>query len=69
YATAPSNSNGVMSAYGEIGASYVKDFHDGVVITYTQTRSDGTMSASIAKNGSILKKWTNLKPSDTTIMY
>ncbi|WP_414018113.1 mucin-binding protein, partial [Lactococcus petauri] len=69
YATAPANANGVMSPYGEIGASYVKDFHNGAVITYTQTGSDGTMSASIAKNGSILKKWTNLKPSDTTIMY
>nr|WP_263280722.1 LPXTG cell wall anchor domain-containing protein [Leuconostoc mesenteroides] len=69
YATAPSNSNGVMSAYGEIGASYVKDFHDGVVITYTQTGSDGTMSASIARYGIVLKKWTNLKPSDPTIMY
>ncbi|CDI41882.1 mucin-binding protein [Lactobacillus helveticus] len=69
YATAPSNSNGVMSAYGEIGASYVKDFHDGVVITYTQTGSDGTMSASIARYGIVLKKWTNLKPSDPTEMY
>ena len=69
YATAPSNSNGVMSAYGEIGASYVKDFHDGVVITYTQTGSDGTMSASIARNGRVLKKWTNLKPSDPTEFY
>ncbi|MBZ1527997.1 KxYKxGKxW signal peptide domain-containing protein [Leuconostoc mesenteroides] len=69
YATAPANANGVMSPYGEIGASYVKDFHDGVVITYTQTGSDGTMSASIARDGIVLKKWTNLKPSDTTIMY
>ncbi|RDG11387.1 KxYKxGKxW signal peptide domain-containing protein, partial [Leuconostoc mesenteroides] len=69
YATAPSNSNGVMSAYGEIGASYVKDFHDGVVITYTQTGSDGTMSASIARYGIVLKKWTNLKPSDPTEFY
>ncbi|WP_273711763.1 KxYKxGKxW signal peptide domain-containing protein, partial [Leuconostoc mesenteroides] len=69
YATAPANSNGVMSPYGEIGASYVKDFHNGVVITYTQTGSDGTMSASIAQNGSVLKTWTNLKPSDPTIMY
>ncbi|MFK4970660.1 mucus binding protein, partial [Lactococcus garvieae] len=69
YATAPSNSNGVMSPYGEIGASYVKNFHDGVVITYTQTGSDGTMSASIAQNGSVLKTWTSIKPSDSTIMY
>ncbi|MCT2967361.1 YSIRK-type signal peptide-containing protein, partial [Streptococcus thermophilus] len=69
YATAPANSNGVMSPYGEIGASYVKDFHDGVVITYTQTGSDGTMSASIARYGIVLKKWTNLKPSDPTEMY
>ncbi|WP_035147503.1 mucin-binding protein, partial [Latilactobacillus sakei] len=69
YATAPSNSNGVMSPYGEIGASYVKNFHDGVVITYTQTGSDGTMSASIAKNGEVLKTWTSIKPSDSTIMY
>ncbi len=69
YATAPSNSNGVMSPYGEIGASYVKNFHDGVVITYTQTGSDGTMSASIAQNGKVLKTWTNIKPSDSTIMY
>ncbi|MDM7515088.1 hypothetical protein QUE98_11335, partial [Lactococcus lactis] len=69
YATAPANSNGVMSPYGEIGASYVKDFHNGVVITYTQTGSDGTMSASIAQNGSVLKTWTSIKPSDTTIMH
>ncbi|WP_443093921.1 mucin-binding protein [Leuconostoc falkenbergense] len=69
YATAPSNSNGVMSPYGEIGASYVKNFHDGVVITYTQTGSDGTMSASITKNGEVLKTWTSIKPSDSTIMY
>ncbi|MGY0303394.1 KxYKxGKxW signal peptide domain-containing protein [Limosilactobacillus fermentum] len=62
YATAPSNSNGVMSPYGEIGASYVKNFHDGVVITYTQTGSDGTMSASIAQNGKVLKTWKNIKP-------
>ena len=47
YAIAPANSNGVMSPYGEIGASYVKDFHDGIV----------------------LKKWTNLKPSDPTETY
>ncbi|WP_225350478.1 KxYKxGKxW signal peptide domain-containing protein, partial [Levilactobacillus brevis] len=69
YATAPANSNGVMSPYGEIGASYVKNFHDGVVITYTQTGSDGTMSASIAKNGRVLKTWTSIEPSDPTIMY
>ena len=69
YATAPANSNGVISPYGEIGASYVKNFHNGFVITYTQTGSDGTMSASIAQNGKVLEKWTNLKPSDPTIMY
>ncbi|AGL89032.1 Transposase [Limosilactobacillus fermentum F-6] len=69
YATAPSNSNGVMSPYGEIGASYVKNFHNGVVITYTQTGSDGTMSASIAQNGEVLKTWPSIKPSDPTIMY
>ncbi|OFT08395.1 transposase [Lactobacillus sp. HMSC24D01] len=69
YAIAPANSNGVMSPYGEIGASYVKNFHNGVVITYTQTGSDGTMSASIARNGRVLKTWTNIKPSDPTIMY
>ena len=69
YATAPSNSNGVMSPYGEIGASYVKDFHNGTVITYTQTGSDGTMSASIAQYGKVLKTWTNIKPSDPAIMY
>jgi LPXTG-motif cell wall-anchored protein len=69
YAIAPTNSNGVMSPYGEIGASYVKNFHDGVVITYTQTGSDGTMSASIAQNGRVLKTWTSIKPSDPTIMY
>ncbi|WP_262338535.1 mucin-binding protein [Lactiplantibacillus plantarum] len=69
YAIAPSNSNGVMSPYGEIGASYVKNFHNGVVITYTQTGSDGTMSASIALNGKVLQTWTNIKPSTPTIMY
>ncbi|WP_157660274.1 YSIRK-type signal peptide-containing protein [Lactobacillus delbrueckii] len=69
YAIAPANSNGVMSPYGEIGASYVKDFHNGIVITYTQTGSDGTMSASIAQNGKVLKTWTNIKPSDPAIMY
>ncbi|WP_172993934.1 KxYKxGKxW signal peptide domain-containing protein, partial [Lactobacillus helveticus] len=69
YAIAPANANGVMSPYGEIGASYVKNFHNGVVITYTQTGSDGTMSASIARNGRVLKTWTSLKPSDPTIMY
>ncbi|MBW4803511.1 mucin-binding protein, partial [Loigolactobacillus coryniformis] len=69
YAIAPTNSNGVMSPYGEIGASYVKNFHDGVVITYTQTGSDGTMSASIAQNGRVLKTWTSIKPSDPTKMY
>ena len=69
YAIAPANSNGVMSPYGKIGASYVKNFHDGVVITYTQTGSDGTMSASIARYGIVLKKWTNLKPSDPTETY
>ena len=69
YATASSNSNGVMSPYGEIGASYVKDFHNGVVITYTQTGSDGTMSASIAQDGKVLKTWTNITPTDPAIMY
>ncbi|WP_414672090.1 mucin-binding protein, partial [Lactiplantibacillus daowaiensis] len=69
YATAPSNSNGVMSPYGKIGASYVKNFHNGVVITYTQTGSDGTMSASIAQNGKVLKTWTSIEPSDPTITY
>ncbi|RDF80527.1 transposase [Lacticaseibacillus paracasei] len=69
YAIAPANSNGVMSPYGKIGASYVKNFHDGVVITYTQTGSDGTMSASIAQNGIVRRTWTSIKPSDPTIMY
>ena len=69
YATASSNSNGVMSPFGEIGASYVKDFHNGVVITYTQTGSDGTMSASIAQDGKVLKTWTNITPTDPAIMY
>ena len=69
YAIAPANSNGVMSPYGKIGASYVKNFHNGVVITYTQTGSDGTMSASIAQNGSVRRTWTSIKPSDPTIMY
>ncbi|WP_404274098.1 mucin-binding protein [Fructilactobacillus sanfranciscensis] len=65
YATAPANSNGVMSPYGKIGASYVKNFHNGVVITYTQTGSDGTMSASIVQNGRVLQTWTSIKPSDS----
>ena len=69
YAIAPANSNGVMSPYGKIGASYVKNFHNGVVITYTQTGSDGTMSASIAQNGIVLKTWTGIKPSGSAIMY
>ena len=69
YATASSNSNGAMSPYGEIGASYVKDFHDGIVVTYTQTGSDGTMSASIAQDGKVLKTYTNIKPSDPVIKY
>ncbi len=69
YATASSNSNGVMSPYGEIGASYVKDFHNGIVVTYTQTGSDGTMSASIAQYGKVRKTWTNIKPSDPAIMF
>ena len=69
YATASSNSNGAMSPYGEIGASYVKDFHDGIVVTYTQTGSDGTMSASIAQNGKVLETYTNIKPSDPVIKY
>ena len=69
YATASSNSNGTMSPYGEIGASYVKDFHDGIVVTYTQTGSDGTMSASIAQDGKVLKTYTNIKPSDPVIKY
>nr|WP_270318144.1 LPXTG cell wall anchor domain-containing protein [Streptococcus infantarius] len=69
YATASSNSNGVMSPYGEIGASYVKDFHNGIVVTYTQTGSDGTMSASIAQNGKVLETYTNIKPSDPAIKY
>ena len=70
YATASSsNSNGTMSPYGEIGASYVKDFHDGIVVTYTQTGSDGTMSASIAQNGKVLATYTNIKPSDPVIKY
>ncbi|MDA3673058.1 mucin-binding protein [Streptococcus thermophilus] len=69
YATASSNSNGTMSPYGEIGASYVKDFHDGIVVTYTQTGSDGTMSASIAQNGKVLETYTNIKPSDPVIKY
>ncbi|MEG9196574.1 YSIRK-type signal peptide-containing protein [Streptococcus thermophilus] len=69
YATASSNSNGVMSPFGEIGASYVKDFHDGIVVTYTQTGSDGTMSASIAQNGKVLETYTNIKPSDPVIKY
>ena len=67
YATASSNSNGVMSPFGEIGASYVKDFHDGIVVTYTQTGPDGTMSASIAQNGKVQKTYTNIKPSDPAI--
>ena len=69
YAIAPANSNGVMSPYGEIGASYVKDFHNGIVVTYTQTGSDGTMSASIAQNGKVLNTWTNIKPSVPVIKY
>nr|WP_243878678.1 transposase [Streptococcus thermophilus] len=69
YAIAPANSNGVMSPYGEIGASYVKDFHNGIVVTYTQTGSDGTMSASIAQYGKVRKTWTNIKPSDPAIMF
>ncbi|QOP54275.1 KxYKxGKxW signal peptide domain-containing protein (plasmid) [Levilactobacillus brevis] len=69
YATAPANSNGVMSPFGEIGASYVKNFHDGTVVTYTQTGSDGTMSASIAQNGRVIKTWTNIRPSDPPITY
>ena len=69
YAIAPANSNGVMSPYGKIGASYVKNFHDGIVITYTQTGSDGTMSASIAQNGRVLKTWPSIEPSHPTIMY
>ncbi|MCM6834262.1 KxYKxGKxW signal peptide domain-containing protein, partial [Leuconostoc mesenteroides] len=68
YATAPSNSNGVMSPYGKIGASYVKNFHDGIVVTYTQTGSDGTMSASIAQDGKVLNTLTNIKPSDPGII-
>ncbi|NEX56526.1 mucin-binding protein, partial [Lactococcus lactis] len=69
YDTAPANSNGVMSPYGKIGASYVKNLHKGVVITYTQTGSDGTMSASIAKNGKVLNTWPSIKPSDPTQKY
>ncbi|MFR4934146.1 mucin-binding protein, partial [Streptococcus sp.] len=69
YAIAPFNSNGVMSPYGEIGASYVEGNGRGITITYTQTGSDGTMSVSIAQDEKVLNTWTNIKPSDPMIKY
>ena len=43
--------------------------YHGVVVTYTQTGSDGTMSASIAQNGIVLRTWPSIKPSDPTITF
>ena len=69
YATTPGNANGVMSPYGQIGADYIKNYHNGVILTYTQTGPDGTMSASLSQNGTIVQTWKNIKPSDPTISY
>ena len=35
----------------------------------SQTGSDGTMSASIAQDGKVIKTYTNIKPSDPVIKY
>ncbi|MBM7435431.1 hypothetical protein JOD28_000747, partial [Leuconostoc rapi] len=46
------NGSGTMSQFGEIGAKYEKNYHDGTSVIYTQLDSSGTMQADVYRNGS-----------------
>lgn len=46
------NGSGKMSQFGEIGAKYEKNYHDGTSVIYTQLDSSGTMQADVYRNGS-----------------
>ncbi|MFT9245763.1 KxYKxGKxW signal peptide domain-containing protein, partial [Liquorilactobacillus satsumensis] len=45
------NGNGKMSQFGQIGAQYEKNYHNGVSVIYTQIDNQGTMKVDIYNNG------------------
>ncbi|MBZ5977729.1 KxYKxGKxW signal peptide domain-containing protein, partial [Leuconostoc gelidum subsp. gelidum] len=61
------NGNGTMSQFGEIGAKYEKNYHDGTSVIYTQLDSIGTMQADIYRNG--VKSATYSIPVGQTVQY
>ncbi|MHA5173403.1 hypothetical protein R5Q06_05690, partial [Oenococcus oeni] len=60
------NGNGTMSQFGDIGAQYEKNYHNGVSVIYTQTGSDGTMSVTVYNNGTVVYQDDDLGPGATT---
>ncbi|MBU7456210.1 KxYKxGKxW signal peptide domain-containing protein, partial [Leuconostoc fallax] len=61
------NGNGTMSQFGEIGAKYEKNYHDGTSVIYTQLDGIGTMQADVYRNG--VKSATYSIPVGQTVQY
>uniref|UniRef100_UPI0032DEC715 mucin-binding protein n=1 Tax=Leuconostoc citreum TaxID=33964 RepID=UPI0032DEC715 len=66
YVVRPDNVNGTMSEFGVVGNKFVRDFHNGYKIEFTEIDNKGGMKAQIIKtsNGSVVYENT-LKSGET----
>ncbi|WP_156400651.1 YSIRK-type signal peptide-containing protein, partial [Lactobacillus gallinarum] len=72
YAKAPSNAQGTMSPYGNIGSKYELNYHNGYIAEYTQIDNDGDMSVQIYYQDLLgyyrrARSPMTIKPGDTII--
>ncbi|MFC6177896.1 KxYKxGKxW signal peptide domain-containing protein, partial [Weissella sagaensis] len=58
YLVIPENASGTMSQFGTVGDQYVRDFHNGYKIVFTEVDGKGTMDAKIydAKGNTVYTK-------------
>ncbi|MFR0596301.1 mucin-binding protein, partial [Limosilactobacillus mucosae] len=64
FAKEPSNANGYMSPFGKQGATYTKDWHDGLKATFTETDTKTGLMHVVVKYHYHLLGWQTVKEFD-----
>ena len=69
FAKEPKNANGFMSPFGKQGATYTKDWHNGIKATFTETDTNtGLMHVVVEYNGEKIKDF-DLAPGQSEKVY
>ncbi|WP_347980003.1 YSIRK-type signal peptide-containing protein [Limosilactobacillus allomucosae] len=64
FAKEPSNANGYMSPFGKQGATYTKNWHDGLKATFTETDTKTGLMHVVVKYHYFLGGWQTVKEFD-----